>query len=253
MNFFDNKHKNNYSKNLIPQKFISLGVIKKFFILLKRTGNPHKQSISRTPTGFTLVELLIVIAIIAVITSVVTIVLNPGELLAQGRDARRVNDLNTLRVALEAYISLVPNLNLGTCPTGGVCTFNPGVGGGPFTGGTCGGISLVNNISGTGWIDVDLTDIPGALPISVLPIDPINSVDYFYAYGCEETPKYVFELNARLESEKSRGEMALDGGDKNCLCGGVACTRENISSMTPAESLASNCFYELGSATGLGL
>jgi prepilin-type N-terminal cleavage/methylation domain-containing protein len=213
-------------------------------------NDKHQDSCSK---GFTLVELLIVIAIIAVLASVVTIALNPGELLAQGRDAKRINDLNTLRVALESYISLVPSLNLGTCPTGGICTFNPGAGDGPFVSSTCGSISVVNNIIGTGWIDVVFTDIPGPSPVSVLPIDPINSTDYFYAYGCSESPKYVFELNARFESEKHRGEMALDYGNKNCLCGGVPCTKDNVTSMTSVESLANNCFFETGNAPGLSL
>ena len=50
--------------------------------------------------GFTLVELLIVIAVLAILIAAVVIVLNPGEILAQARDSQRLNDLNTLKSAL---------------------------------------------------------------------------------------------------------------------------------------------------------
>jgi len=208
---------------------------------------------SRKTKGFTLVELLIVIAILAVLAAAVVIVLNPGELLAQSRDAKRINDLNTLRAAIATYISQIPALDLGACPTGGTCTFDPGAGQGRFDDNTCDSISAANSITGAGWVSVDLTDIPGGSPVPSLPIDPTNNATYFYAYGCRETPNYVFELDARLESQKHRGDMALDGGDRNCLCGGAACDRTNISSMTSAEAVASDCFYETGTAAELNL
>ncbi|MDD4931154.1 MAG: prepilin-type N-terminal cleavage/methylation domain-containing protein, partial [Candidatus Colwellbacteria bacterium] len=43
--------------------------------------------------SFTLVELLIVIAILAVLAAAVVVVLNPAELLAQARDSQRSTDL----------------------------------------------------------------------------------------------------------------------------------------------------------------
>jgi len=203
--------------------------------------------------GFTLVELLIVIAILAVLAAAVVIVLNPGELLAQGRDAQRLNDLNTIRAAVAIYISQIPGLDLGACPVGGTCTFDPGAGMGPFDDNTCDVVSAANSITGTGWVSVDLTDIPGGSPVPFLPIDPTNNAAYFYAFGCRETPNYVFELDARLESQKHRGDMAFDGGDRNCLCGGAVCTRANIGTMTSAEAAANNCFYETGTAAELNL
>ena len=46
--------------------------------------------------GFTLIELLIVIAILAVLGVTVTLVLNPAELLRQGRDSTRISDLSSI-------------------------------------------------------------------------------------------------------------------------------------------------------------
>jgi prepilin-type N-terminal cleavage/methylation domain-containing protein len=51
--------------------------------------------------GFTLIEILIVVAIIAILASVVLVGLGPTQ--AQGRDARRVSDLREVQTALELY------------------------------------------------------------------------------------------------------------------------------------------------------
>lgn len=50
--------------------------------------------------GFTLLELLIVIAILAVLASVTVIVINPAELLARARDSQRMGDIAAINTAL---------------------------------------------------------------------------------------------------------------------------------------------------------
>jgi hypothetical protein len=47
--------------------------------------------------------------------------------------------------------------------------------------------------------------------------------------------------------------MPFDGGNKNCLCGGAACTSANVGNMTTTESQAADCFYELGTDAGLDI
>jgi len=186
--------------------------------------------------GFTLVELLIVIAILAVLAAAVVIVLNPAELLAQARDSQRVNDLDTVKNALSIYISQATTINLGACPAGGYCMVGTA---GPFTtSATCATkTGTVTDGAATNWVDVDLNGIPGGSPIPYLPTDPSNNATYFYAYACSESPNYVFELNGRLESQKHRTKMTTDGGNKN----------------TCATYTESTCFYELGTAAGLAL
>ncbi|HEY4486216.1 MAG TPA: prepilin-type N-terminal cleavage/methylation domain-containing protein [Candidatus Paceibacterota bacterium] len=51
--------------------------------------------------GFTLVELLVVIAIIGILSAVVYASLNTAR--ERGRDAKRIGDLNNVRLALEFY------------------------------------------------------------------------------------------------------------------------------------------------------
>ena len=52
-------------------------------------------------TGFTLVELLVVISIVSLLSSVVLASLNSAR--SKSRDARRVADLKQLQLALELY------------------------------------------------------------------------------------------------------------------------------------------------------
>jgi len=55
--------------------------------------------------GFTLIELLVVIAIVAVLATAVVVILNPAQLVRQGRDANRISDLAAIHSALALYLS----------------------------------------------------------------------------------------------------------------------------------------------------
>jgi len=50
--------------------------------------------------SFTLVELMIVIAILAILSAIVIFALNPSEMFRKNRDSRRMADLNTLNKAI---------------------------------------------------------------------------------------------------------------------------------------------------------
>lgn len=201
--------------------------------------------------GFTLVELLIVIAIVAILATATIVVLNPAELLAQARDAQRIADFGNLRTALGLFvISVAPvDLNMcfagGTdgCAVGGICSCAGGCTAagttspfGPATPATpCGAVSVVRAVDGTGWVDVRLTAIPGGTPIVSLPLDPINNATYFYAYRAENVNR-TFKLGTRLESIRHRTMMTVDGGTFN------AC---------PTTWAEATCFYEVGTNLAL--
>jgi len=154
--------------------------------------------------GFTLMELLIVIGVLAILATSATLVLNPAELLKQARDSTRISDLSTINNALSLYVINVSSPDMdGTANCGASCfTHISG------TAANCGGRNAGTSastpsraVNNTGWIPVAFTDIPGGAPLSNLPVDPTNSTSFFYSYACDNTNK-TYELDAAFESVK---------------------------------------------------
>jgi prepilin-type N-terminal cleavage/methylation domain-containing protein len=158
--------------------------------------------------GFTLIELIIVIGILAILASVVVLVLNPAEILAQARDSQRISDLSTIKSAIALYLATAASPTLGTTANS---TFNAAC-----WFGACSAICTVTTstaVTGGGWVGVNLTGTTGGSPLSALPLDPSQTATYQYAYKGDNTDK-TFELNANLESTKYSGLEGTDGG--NC-------------------------------------
>ena len=165
--------------------------------------------------GFTLVELLVVIGILAILTAAVVIILNPAELLRQARDSQRFTDLDAVRNAISLYLadrgssaSLTASASNCYVLTGASTTAACG---GRFASGTTTPDADLT-VDGTGWIPVNFASISSGSPLSVLPRDPSHGATYYYAYKANNT-QYDFELNAVLESTKYAGDKdANDGG-----------------------------------------
>jgi len=175
--------------------------------------------------GFTLVELLIVIAILAILSVAVVLVLNPAELIKQSRDSTRISDMAAINSAIALYLTDVASPGLGgasnaSCASAKYnCTNSTTTA--PFNGGatTCTNANFATTtVDGTGWVSVALSGVSAGAPISRLPIDPVNSAAYMYAYGCN---LLNYKLGTVMESSKygsaSTGYMrnAYDGGSAN--------------------------------------
>lgn len=163
--------------------------------------------------GFTLVELIIVIAIIVILATILITSLNPNEMLKRSRDTRRLNDLATLNRAIAIYLTDVETPNIGNCNNYAYVS-RTGVPSGnlppsPFT------IASSNSrlVNGTGWLPINFESITGGSPISQLPVDP--STAGYYVYACTSSPSLGFELNARMESAKymNLASNTNDGGN----------------------------------------
>lgn len=204
--------------------------------------------------GFTLLELLIVVSIIAVLSVALVLVLNPAEALKKSRDAQRISDMSTMKTALGLYMTSTSTPYLGGVATNGTCKPTPatawGAAGAYKIWYSLSGASAVTDISldgstvatpavtsatpsltdGTGWIQVNFDTLIGGSPISNLPLDPTNALGtgdsassisnatLAYRYACSQSP-LAFEIDAVLESSTytsgSDNKLTTDGGNSN--------------------------------------
>lgn len=169
--------------------------------------------------GFTLIELLIVIAILAVLATTVALVLNPAELLAQARDSQRFSDLKALESSLSLFIASVSSPTIGE---GIRCTFTGSNWNGTLA---CTTVSTSTVVTGTGWVNVNFTLIPGGSPLGRLPMDPNNGsaacagtgIPCFYGFRGDNADK-TFKLQTVLESVRYRTDrMTNDGGQSSAV------------------------------------
>ena len=169
--------------------------------------------------GFTLIELLIVIGVLAILATIVTLVLNPAEILKQTRDAQRISDLRSLRSAIDLYLIRAQPIS------GPLTLYYPGADTVCETGDSSFPNTLQNpwraslNALNFRKAPVNFTDIIGSSPLPKLPLDPVNSAPtsptntmlatpnqystqenaYFYAYFCQGL---TYEIAANMESQK---------------------------------------------------
>ena len=156
----------------------------------------------RAQKGFTLVELLVVIAIIAILAAVLVLIVNPAEILKEGRDATRLSDMANLQQALNVagQTTGFTYCNAGATPADP----NPCV----FDSGTTG-----QEADGTGWVRANLST-QTLVKVPALPEDPSNTGSFIYKYcGTDTAGAAGWELNANLESTKYQPKMDNDGGD----------------------------------------
>lgn len=130
--------------------------------------------------GFTLIEILIVVAIIAILASVVLVGLGPTQ--QAGRDARRLSDLREVQNGLELFYQN--------------CGFYPG---GNGTNGNCNTIpsqwSSTNGAQGLGYV------ISQAVPnVGSIPSDPSANRSYGYNYATTPANGSAYVIGAVLEN-----------------------------------------------------
>ena len=185
--------------------------LKVFIFIHKQRTKLNEQS------SFTLIELLIVIAIIGILAATVVLVLNPTQLLAQSRDGTRIQDLADINTAIKQYLA-DRNTNLGTSSVVYVSI--------PDTNSSCSDLGLpalptgwsyhcvststLTETNGNGWIPISFSSITTGNPLPTIPIDPQNttSTGEYYTYA---TNGSQYELTSYFESNNYQTQAAQSG------------------------------------------
>lgn len=152
-------------------------------------------------TGFTLIELMVVVAIIGILMSVGIVAFSGAQ--RNSRDAKRRADVDALGKALEQYYGN------NQVYTNGSILYAPS--------------------NGVGWSDANMIGVTGPyFPSGRPPVDPINDATYFYLltavhnYTAAANPVTRYCIAARLE-----------GGRGNCT-GAINTAWSNVNQFTCA-------------------
>ena len=121
-----------------------------------RNATFRKSRMMRASAGFTLIEILVVIGIIALLSTIVIIAINPARQFAQARNTQRESNINTILSGIGQNIA--DNKGIFTC---GTTTLNAGTGSTTVDSGSMG--------TGKDLSCLTTTYIPS------FPTDPVNT------------------------------------------------------------------------------
>lgn len=189
----------------------------------KKTINPSLHQLQkRIKSGFTLIEILIVVGVLAALGTVAVLLLDPATRLAASRDSNRFTSLQSVNQALSLIKIGNPSVSFGLGNTvylslpdsSPVCSSwdLPPL---PETWSyACQTEANYRKVDGSGWTPVNLASSSLGTSSSVAPVDPRNNENnYFYYVFNPSTSSY--ELGTAMETDKNKVIASSDGGDNS--------------------------------------
>ena len=170
--------------------------------------------------GFTLIEILVVIGIIALLASVILVGLSPAR--ARGRDARRITDMSQMQNAMELYFSR--------------CGYYPSSA--PPAMGQPGCSDAVNMTAATNWQTLE-SALKDAVIANRVPDDPLateaGTAGRHYVYFASGSNPSAYVMAAVLEG--SAADLANDiddltGNYPAALKAGMIALQATVNSVT---------------------
>ena len=156
---------------------------------------------ARSQKGFTLIEIITALGVLAVLASIALVVINPVAQFQKAQDARRKSDLAQIQRALEAYYQ-----DFGQYPSFTGCCQTSSPGEFPFTINTGEGDRNDAIEWGTTW----------APYMDILPVDPNSSK--FYVYWSDANNGFqTYRIYASLD----RGDSDPDACNNGLACSSV--------------------------------
>lgn len=164
----------------------------------------RKSKLFRYLQGFTLIEILVVIGMIAILASVVLVAINPLRQFAQARNAQRASDVNAILNAVGERVA--ENRGLFT-DTSSCTTALP---------------QTATKIASAGGFDLRACIVPAF--ISEIPVDPSEGSNACSELNCTN-PTYDTGYTIAQDSETNRimvcapaaAETAIPGSKPFCL------------------------------------
>ncbi|MCS7200576.1 MAG: prepilin-type N-terminal cleavage/methylation domain-containing protein [Patescibacteria group bacterium] len=167
--------------------------------------------------GFTVIEILITIAIIGLIAGILIQTFKPVVHYQKARDTKRLADLNMLESAIRSYILMTSTPSLGPTTTGyeesmptifisipfdkeDIRSLTYSEGSKNFKIRQASSTTYLRN-DGQGWLPINFR-VLNYPPLFSLPADPLNVYargKFFYSYVFRRSNS-TFEINAKLES-----------------------------------------------------